>query len=137
MIRKLSLSIAAACLVSIVPARAEEVPKGSEVDKAYQVCLDAAIYPDASFACIETASEAWDKILNANYKTAMDGLDPENQALLRDAQRKWLAYRDADARFRAGNWTLDQGRDLQVILSDTGLQILRARAQALEAYRPL
>ncbi|MCL2727976.1 MAG: DUF1311 domain-containing protein [Bacteroidales bacterium] len=40
--------------------------------------------------------EEWDKVLNENYQALMKKLGKENQDKMRAAQRKWLAYRDAE-----------------------------------------
>jgi len=41
--------------------------------------------------------EEWDKVLNEKYKLLMSKLGKENQDRLRTAQRKWIAYRDAES----------------------------------------
>lgn len=116
---------------------ADQPHDGKAVDKRYQACLDKADTTTAQYACIDAASKGWDKLLNVNYKAAMARLDEADKKLLLAAQRKWLAYREADLAFRGGSWTQGQGTLLGVILADTGLQILKARAQALESYGPL
>ena len=42
------------------------------------------------------SEEEWDKVLNENYKLLMAKLGKPNQDRLRAAQRKWIAYRDAE-----------------------------------------
>lgn len=49
--------------------------------------------------CITDEAQAWDTILNREYKRLMPRLDPEQAAAMRDAQRKWIAFRDADCAF--------------------------------------
>ena len=44
----------------------------------------------------EETEEEWDKALNDNYKALMDNLETDNQNRLREAQRKWITYRDAE-----------------------------------------
>ncbi len=124
-------------LLTIGRAVGDQTSDGKAIDEAYQACLDKADTTVAEYGCIDAASKGWDKLLNANYKAAMARLGAADKKLLREAQRKWLAYREADFAFRGGSWTQGQGTMLGVILADTGLQILKARAQALENYGPL
>ena len=60
---------------------------------------------------IETAN--WD--LNATYQTLMRRLSPADQIQLRNAQRAWLAFRDADCGWLVDTCLLDRtiARDRQ------------------------
>jgi uncharacterized protein YecT (DUF1311 family) len=49
--------------------------------------------------CLSERHHVWDKRLNEAYRTAMDAVEPERQNQLRDAQRAWIAYRDANCAF--------------------------------------
>jgi uncharacterized protein YecT (DUF1311 family) len=46
--------------------------------------------------CMSSETEQQDARLNKNYKAAMQGLQQENKTQLRDAQRLWIKFRDAD-----------------------------------------
>ncbi|PKQ42164.1 hypothetical protein CXP40_07285 [Pseudomonas sp. YY-1] len=46
--------------------------------------------------CMGSETEQQDARLNQNYKAAMQALTPAQQAQLRDAQRLWIKFRDAD-----------------------------------------
>ena len=46
--------------------------------------------------CMGSETEQHDARLNQNYKTAMQALTPAQQTQLRDAQRLWIKFRDAD-----------------------------------------
>lgn len=50
-------------------------------------------------ACFRREALIWDDLLNANYKSLRDGLDPQQAAGLRDMQRAWIASRDATCAF--------------------------------------
>lgn len=67
--------------------------------------------------CIRAETEAWDRLLNAEYRATMDWAkeadadereySPEyaNRAeTLRDAQRAWIAFRDAQCAFDYAQW---------------------------------
>ena len=87
----------AACLVlsGLACAQAEE-----RTSKSYAACLDKA--GGATFAmqdCIREELERQDRRLNETYKALFDSLPEKRQAQLRDAQRKWIAFRDANCEF--------------------------------------
>ena len=46
--------------------------------------------------CELTAAEKWDQELNKYYKALMSQLNKEQQEHLRQSQRKWIAFRDAE-----------------------------------------
>lgn len=116
-------------------AAAETAP--GEIDRTYQSCLDKAPNDLAQLRCIDAAVSAWDSVLNANYKAAWARLDEKNRALLKDAQRKWIQYRDADQAFRDSDWKFGDAFDRKVFLAETGMQIVKARALALATYGPI
>ena len=49
--------------------------------------------------CISVETDAWDEILNREYAMLLGALDEAPRAALRDAQRKWVDFRDADCAF--------------------------------------
>ncbi len=54
-----------------------------------------ANYPDYA-RCETREAEAWDALLNADWKLLLEELDEEDIELVREAQRAWIAFRDAD-----------------------------------------
>ena len=50
-------------------------------------------------ACFRREAIIWDDLLNENYKSLRDDLDPGQAAKLRDMQRAWIASRDATCAF--------------------------------------
>ena len=86
-----------ACLVlsALSCAQAEE-----RTSKSYATCLEKA--GGATFAmqdCISEELERQDRRLNGAYKVLMDSLPEKRKAQLRDAQRKWIEFRDANCEF--------------------------------------
>jgi uncharacterized protein YecT (DUF1311 family) len=68
-------------------------------------------------ACTAAETEAWDRLLNEGYAEAVllarrralleeeaGATPPPHEDLLRDAQRAWLAFRDADCEQEAALW---------------------------------
>ena len=59
-------------------------------------------------------NDAWDARLNTAYSTYMQSLDPPRDAGLREAQRAWMALRDADCSFEASAF---EGGSMQPLVS--------------------
>jgi uncharacterized protein YecT (DUF1311 family) len=53
--------------------------------------------------CVGALTKTWDGRLNRAYKTLMAQQDPDQKQALRDAQRLWIKYRDANCGFYAGS----------------------------------
>ncbi|MBV9347137.1 MAG: DUF1311 domain-containing protein [Pseudolabrys sp.] len=84
---------AAACvLVLVLPAKAEEA-----VSKSYSECMEKSggVTPMMQ-DCISAEYEKQDERLNTAYRLLLAPLPEKRKALARDAQRKWLTFRDAN-----------------------------------------
>jgi uncharacterized protein YecT (DUF1311 family) len=85
------------CLVALtqVCAKAEE-----QTSKAYaDVSINLAGVTVAMQACIADEFERQDKRLNAAYKALIEVVSEKRKTELRDVQRKWLAFLDANCSF--------------------------------------
>jgi len=86
------------CLVALtqVYAKAEE----QQTSKAYAACLDkSGGVTFAMQACIADEFERQDKRLNAAYKALIGAVSEKRKTELRDVQRKWIAFLDANCSF--------------------------------------
>jgi len=63
-------------------------------------CDDALSNADRR-ECLDRAIKQADRRLNQNYQALIKASDAEGQALLRTAQRAWIAFRDAECLWRA------------------------------------
>lgn len=83
----------------------------------------------------QKAYERWDAELNRLYKELMSALEPEDQVTLRNAQRAWLAFREAESKV----WWLEQvsdGGSLQrIIVATHSREMLKQRVCELSIYR--
>jgi uncharacterized protein YecT (DUF1311 family) len=70
----------------------------SALANAASSCENAVSDPDLR-ACASKEFTAADKRLNDVYSKLNKLLDPEGQRKLREAQRAWIKYRDANAEF--------------------------------------
>ncbi len=65
-------------------------------DVALEECMEADWSTHGMIACQTTALESWDRDLNTAYKALRAQLNPQQQELLKQAQRQWISQRDAD-----------------------------------------
>jgi uncharacterized protein YecT (DUF1311 family) len=125
----------AALLLASLPLAAQD-DAADPIDTAFDDCLAAPAGESTQgmVECAVAAYQSWDAALNDAYDALMDALDPAQQAALRDAQRKWIAFRDADKAFGASTMTPDSGSMLRVSLNFAAVDTVRARVLALRAY---
>jgi uncharacterized protein YecT (DUF1311 family) len=83
---------------------------------------------------LNQAREKWDAEMNACYKRLLAKLPAEKQGILRDAQRAWLAFRDADGKAIGALVSSRQGTMFQLLGTDYTYQRVRDRALQLLAY---
>ena len=63
----------------------------------YSACMDESGGVTMNMLdCMGSETEQQDARLNQNYRAAMQALTPAQQTQLRDAQRLWIKFRDAD-----------------------------------------
>ena len=92
--------------------------------------IDECMQKDSSTAgmiqCINAEFAIQDKILNENYKKVMGVLTEENRKILKDVQRKWIAYKEAKCAFYP-----KQGTIHRLDAADCYLQMTKERATEL------
>jgi uncharacterized protein YecT (DUF1311 family) len=116
-------------------AIAQEAAPAHAIDVEYQRCIDAADGSDPLMGdCANAAHEAWDVQMNATYNKLLAALSPDQRKLLRDAQRRWLAYRDAEFELI---WELhrDSGTLGRLMVHTECMDVVRQRALVLADYQ--
>jgi uncharacterized protein YecT (DUF1311 family) len=88
----LALAILAALFLAVPPKAAAQASSGA--------CPTAGSTVEMR-QCFDRAFRAADAELNRVYAALQRKADPRGRTLLRLAQRAWIAYRDAECRFRA------------------------------------
>jgi uncharacterized protein YecT (DUF1311 family) len=81
--------------------------------------------------CTGEAIRAWDKRLNEVYQQVMAALDPKSRELLRAAQRRWLAFREAEHDAMRGPWRQDRGTIIRVLMANADLSAIKERVLQL------
>lgn len=127
--------VGAALLTTGLPLAAQE-DTPDPIDAALDECLAAPAgeTTQGMVECAGAAYQSWDEALNEVYGELMDTLDETQAASLRDAQRKWIAFRDADKAFGVTTMTEDTGTMLRVSLNFGAVDTVRARVLALRGY---
>jgi uncharacterized protein YecT (DUF1311 family) len=88
-----------ALLLTAPPPRLN-AQQGTHTSASYAACLDkAAGGTPAMQECIMLEHERQDRRLNTSYEALIGSVTEERRAQLRDAQRKWIAFRDANCGF--------------------------------------
>lgn len=96
-------ALTSAALLAASPAAAVDAARvEARYTPALGQCLDT---PDGqttagTVGCIAVELKIQDAALNAAYRKLTAGMNTRQQAGLRDAQRAWIAYRDADCASR-------------------------------------
>jgi uncharacterized protein YecT (DUF1311 family) len=93
-------------------------------------CDDASTQADLSQCSSDAAAKA-DTDLNAAYKTLMALLGADDQRRLREAQRIWVDFRNAECTFRTKSYS--DGSIYPMLLSNCIADVTRARAADFEA----
>ncbi|MEN1833442.1 lysozyme inhibitor LprI family protein [Pseudomonas lijiangensis] len=84
--------------------------------------------------CASKDLAALDTELNRQYKAQMSWLkDPVRKQALKDAQVKWIAFRDADCLYRVGK-AEDSGSIWPLLQSQCLAEHTRVRVKELKAY---
>jgi uncharacterized protein YecT (DUF1311 family) len=126
-------------LISYAGFSQEGEKKENPIEVQLQKCLDIpANHTTAGMCdCVFAAEKAWDKELNKYYKLLMDKLPAAEKQQLKEAQRKWLEYRDAEMKLKSGIFGTLNGTMWQNISAGRSMQIVQQRAEELEEYYEL
>ena len=122
-------------LLAASPALA--APQGDSTATALQRCLDR---PDnASTAgqvdCETEAAHGYDRRLNTAYAALIRALPPKAAQQLRQSQRAWLAFRDAERVASGAIFATRQGTMFVPMQASASVNVIRDRALQLESYR--
>jgi uncharacterized protein YecT (DUF1311 family) len=113
-------------------ARAQAEERGTS--ESYTTCLDKASGVTLAMVdCIKEELERQDRRLNTAYQTLMVSLPEKRRPKLRDAQRKWIAFRDANCRFY---FDPDGGSAARLASNECVVTLTAHRARELENLKP-
>lgn len=96
----------------------------------YQVCMDRSEGVTLNMLeCFGAETKRHDLRLNQNFQAALQTLESEQQKGLREAQRAWIGFRDAQCGFIDN---LTGGSIDRINAADCMLEMTKTRADALE-----
>ena len=120
--------------VSVPPAFGQS--PSDKIDSDLKKCL--AQRPNFTTAgmqnCVGTAYQEMDNRLNEVYSLLMGKLTPPKRELLKDAQRKWLAFRDAELKLSKSLDPNVGGTISSVTGAGDSYEILKKRTKELEQH---
>lgn len=105
-------------LTALTPARAADQSE-HPIEIELQRCIDSGKSNHGMRMCIDTATAAWDKELNRVWGELMATLGPEQKELARAAQRKWVAFRDAEIAALDSSYGAMEGTMFQLMHADS------------------
>jgi len=94
---------------------------------AEEVCTDRRATADI-VQCLATQTAVWDRRLATAYQKLLDALPARRRDRLRNAQRLWIQFRDANCAYFAGR----AGSVARVEAGQCLLRLTTARAMELE-----
>jgi uncharacterized protein YecT (DUF1311 family) len=84
--------------------------------------------------CTNRARQRWDGEMNRDYRRLADRLSPKARVSLRNAQRRWLEYRDAEHPLIDAVYELTRGTMFVPMHAYSRLRPVRDRSLVLKSY---
>lgn len=88
---RMMVCVALLCAANV---RAEEPTY--PIDEKSIACMDRNPSTQGMLVCLQQAYAEWDGELNKVYADVRLRLNPQAQAALKESQKRWIAYRDAE-----------------------------------------
>jgi uncharacterized protein YecT (DUF1311 family) len=126
-------------ILFILPVKgfSEEKEKKHPIDVWLEKCMEKENYTTAGMLnCSSQALDKWDKELNRVYKELIKKLSPEEKELLKQSQRQWIKFRDAEFKWISGLY-LGIGTNIPLEKMSIMLDIVKERVKMLEEYLDL
>ena len=100
------------------------------LDEFLDQCLEQSNHGSTAsqVECTNQARQRWVDEMNQDYRQLADHLGLKTQGLLRDAQRRWLQYRDADQLLIDAVYELTQGTMFAPMQAYSHLRLVRNEA---------
>lgn len=100
-------------------------------------CVQPATHTaDRMAECLHGVGTEAEARLNATYARVLAALDPESGRLLREAQRHWVAFREAEVRAQAGPWRSSRNLARRIDATVAIIAAVDERERELRLYLP-
>ena len=103
------------------------------IDTKLNACMDKNPSTAGMIQCLDEAYRAWDGLLNTSYNGLLATMKPVQQGKLRNLQRQWLAFRDAEFAF-INEFYPTQGTMWVPVRMSERVEIVKSRALQLSSY---
>ncbi len=107
------------------------------IDKELSGCMDKNPSTQGMLKCIDNAYAKWDDELNNYYKKLTGILDDEGKSFLKDAQRKWIEFRDLEFKNIEYIYSQKDGTMYLPMQAIDRMEIIKKRALELKDYYEL
>ena len=122
-------------LITLLIVKAGFAQRAKHIEQQLDSCLQKAINTLEMTSCEGAAYKAWDEELNKYYQLLQSTLREENKNTLKEAQRKWIAYRDQEFELiDAYCFSEHQGTMWNMVSIEKRVAIVKARALELKNY---
>jgi uncharacterized protein YecT (DUF1311 family) len=109
----------------------------SPIDSELTACMDKDPSTHGVLHCIDNAYKKWDDELNNYYQKLMDLLDDNAKDKLKEAERKWIEYRDLEFKNIEGIYSKKEGTMYLPMLAIDKMNVIKRRALQLRDYYQL
>jgi uncharacterized protein YecT (DUF1311 family) len=111
--------------------------KPDPLEAADKACMDKASSTASMSECADASYKRWDQELNRVYGALRGKLKTPAQAALKESQREWLAYRDAENKTIGAVYHMMQGTMYVPMRASDAAEIVKARVKQLRGYLSL
>lgn len=130
-----SIASASCCLATTGGTARAEIEETAEprhrIDKQVEALLEKSTSTASMLEAYGKGVELWDAELNRVYKELAGLLHEEGKTALKNAQRAWVAFRDAEKALVAQCYSQYEGTVYLPMEADAVMQITRQRAMGL------
>jgi uncharacterized protein YecT (DUF1311 family) len=103
----------------------------ARADEADGIDCNHAVAQQEMNICADKDYRKVDAVLNAVYRDAMKGLEDHDRGLLREAQRAWIKFRDAECTYTSAS--NEGGSIYPLVYSGCLTELTKARIKQLRA----
>jgi len=138
LVKVLASATIAVCLLPAVAAQPQHALTPAHPQKpvpAPDVCFERAMTTADMVVCADQEYQRLDQELNRVYAALLAEMTPAQAQLLRDAQRRWLSFRDAEFSAINGVYDAQDGTLYRVLRLGQRNQVVRHRVEQLTSLR--
>jgi len=117
----------------LIPIRVNS-QDSNPIEKELTDCMDKNPSTMGVLDCIDAAYQKWDDELNIYYKKLMEILDEEGKTSLKNAQKKWIEFRDLEFKNIQNIYSFKEGTMYLPMQALDKMDIVKRRALELKDF---